>query len=277
MNMSYVDGFVLAVPEDRMADYQAMAEIAAKIWKKHGALSYRECVIDDDHIEGTRSFAETSGASKGEVTVFAYIRYESKAHRDAVNAKVMADPDLKCDPENMPFDCAKMSYGGFKTLVGGIERMTAIPDMNQSPSFTLNIERVLQAPRERVWRAWTDKEYIRQWLSPLGFHVRSYNGTIATGEAYREHMVGPEGQDSIFFGEFLELIPPEKLVFSHTWHNDTCGIPGIRTLCTVLLEAIDENTTRMTFTQSGISTADSRDSQNGGWGQCFDKLALMVD
>lgn len=116
--MSYVDGFVLAVPADRLDDYRAMAETAAQVWQKHGALSYRECVIDDDHIEGTRSFAETSGAKAGEVTVFAYIRYESKAHRDEVNAKVMADPDLKCDPENMPFDCAKMSYGGFKTIVG---------------------------------------------------------------------------------------------------------------------------------------------------------------
>lgn len=149
--------------------------------------------------------------------------------------------------------------------------------MNQQQDFTLRIERVLKASRERVWRAWTDKQQVMQWLSPQGFKVKEYRGSIATGQPYREHMVGPEGQDSVFSGEYLEMSPPEKLVFSHTWQNDTCGIPGIKTICTVLLEVIDGNSTKMTFTQSGISSADSRDSQNGGWGQCFDKLALLVN
>ena len=52
--------------------------------------------------------------------VLAYIVYKSRAHRDKVNAKVMKDPRINamCDPKNMPFDCKRMTFGGFQTLVG---------------------------------------------------------------------------------------------------------------------------------------------------------------
>ncbi len=52
----YVDGFVLPIPKDRVSEYEAIAEAAAKIWKEHGALEYRESIGDDLEVEGTRSF-----------------------------------------------------------------------------------------------------------------------------------------------------------------------------------------------------------------------------
>ena len=66
------------------------------------------------------SFPKLAGAKDGEVVVFAYIVYASREQRDAVNAKVMADPRISegCDPDNMPFDCKRMAYGGFQTIVG---------------------------------------------------------------------------------------------------------------------------------------------------------------
>lgn len=117
--MSYVDGFVLSVKKNKLETYKKMAKKAGKVWIEHGALSYRECAIDHDNIQGMRSFADTADAKKNEVVIFAYIEYKSRAHRDKVNAKVMKDKRMNemCDPNDMPFDCKRMSYGGFKTIV----------------------------------------------------------------------------------------------------------------------------------------------------------------
>lgn len=118
----YVDGFVLPVPKKNIPAYRKMAKLAAKIWIEHGALEYRECVGDDLAVKFGLPFPKLAGAKPGETVVFAWIAYKSRAHRDRVNAKVMKDPRLKCDEKdmkNMPFDCARMAYGGFKTLVAG--------------------------------------------------------------------------------------------------------------------------------------------------------------
>ena len=116
--MTYVDGFVLPVPENKIEKYRKIAKKAGKVWREHGALDYKECVIDDDSIHGMRSFAEAAGAKKGETVVLAYIVYKSRVHRDQVNKKVMADPRItEQGPDKMPFDCKRMAYGGFKTIV----------------------------------------------------------------------------------------------------------------------------------------------------------------
>lgn len=117
--MSYVDGFVLPVPKKNLAAYFRMARKAAKLWKEHGALEYRECVGDDLNVPMGMPFPKQLKLKPGETVVFAYITHKSRAHRDKVNAKVMKDPRIHamCDPKNMPFDCARMCYGGFKTMV----------------------------------------------------------------------------------------------------------------------------------------------------------------
>ncbi len=115
--MTYVDGFVLSVPTKNLAKYKKMATVAAKVWREHGALEYKECIGDDMNAKGMMPFPKMAAAKKGEVVVFAFIVYKSKAHRNAVNKKVMKDPRLKCDMKDMSFDYKKMAYGGFKTIV----------------------------------------------------------------------------------------------------------------------------------------------------------------
>jgi len=116
--MSYVDGFVLPVPTKNIPAYKRMAQKAAKIWKEYGALEYRECVGDDLNVKFGTPFPKMVKTKPGETIVFAYIVYKSKAHRDSVNKKVMADPRLASMGEKeMPFDCKRMLYGGFKTIV----------------------------------------------------------------------------------------------------------------------------------------------------------------
>ena len=86
---------------------------------EHGALSYRRCLGDEMVIPDMVSFPALAGAKDDETVVFAWIIHESREKRDETNARVMADPRMKdfCDPENMPFDCKRMAYGGFKTIV----------------------------------------------------------------------------------------------------------------------------------------------------------------
>lgn len=114
----YVDGFVIPMPKKSIPAYKKIAKKAGKIWLEYGALQYVECVGDDLAIAFGVPFSKLSKIKPNETVVFSWIVYKSKAHRNQVNKKVMADPRLaKMGPEMMPFDAKKMSYGGFKTLV----------------------------------------------------------------------------------------------------------------------------------------------------------------
>ena len=116
--MSYVDGFVLPVPKANIAAYRRMARAAGKVWREHGALAYVECVADDVQPGKLTSFPQSVKLKEDETVVFAWIVYKSRAHRDRVNAKVMADPrTARIMSKPMPFDGKRMFWGGFKRLL----------------------------------------------------------------------------------------------------------------------------------------------------------------
>ena len=117
----YVDGFAIAVPKKNLAAYKRMAEWGRKTWMKYGALQYFECVGDD--LKAKKGcgpgFLRGIRAKPGETVWFSFIIYKSKAHRDAVNAKVMKDPGMASMAGTMPFDMNRFLYGGFKAIVEG--------------------------------------------------------------------------------------------------------------------------------------------------------------
>lgn len=119
--MAYVDGFVLVVPKNKVSEYKKIAQTAGKVWKKYGALDYKECMIDDPKPEmASLTFPKMIKAKSNEVVFFSYIVYKSRTHRDQVNAKVMKDPvmnDEKYKDKPMPFDMKRFAYGGFEVLV----------------------------------------------------------------------------------------------------------------------------------------------------------------
>ena len=115
--MSYVDGFVLAVPKQNIDAYKAMARMAGEVWKEHGALGYVECIGDDVPYGELTSFPRAVKANEDEVVCFAWIIYRSREDRDAINAKVMADPRLKCSMTDMPFDGKRLIFGGFQAFL----------------------------------------------------------------------------------------------------------------------------------------------------------------
>ena len=116
--MAYVDGFLLTIPARKLAAYRRIAAKAGKVWKDHGALEYRECVGDDMKSKMGTPFPKVAKAKKGEVVVFSWVVYKSRAHRDKILPKIMQDKRLtSMSPKDVPFDMKRMSYGGFKVLV----------------------------------------------------------------------------------------------------------------------------------------------------------------
>lgn len=115
--MAYVDGFVLPVPRAKLAAYKKMARLGCKLWMEHGALDYHECLGDDVPYGKRTSFPRSVKLREDEVVVFAWITYPSRRARDSINKKVMADPRMKFDMANMPFDPKRMIFGGFKEIV----------------------------------------------------------------------------------------------------------------------------------------------------------------
>ncbi len=88
------------------------------MWRKHGALDYKECVGDDLKTKWGTPFSRMLKLKPGETVVFSYIVFKSRAHRDRVNARVMKDMAHMGAPKDMPFEMKRMVYGGFKALVG---------------------------------------------------------------------------------------------------------------------------------------------------------------
>lgn len=115
--MSYVDGFVIPVPKAKREAYRKVAEMAAPIFKEHGALKVVECWGDDVPEGKITSFPMAVKTTADETVVFSWIVWPSKAARDAGNAKVMADPRMQEPPDGMPFDGKRLIMAGFEVMV----------------------------------------------------------------------------------------------------------------------------------------------------------------
>jgi uncharacterized protein YbaA (DUF1428 family) len=123
--MSYIDGFVIPVPTDNKEAYRAMATMAAPIFKEHGATRIVECWGDDVPDGKVTDFKGAVKAQDGEVVVFSWVVWPSKAARDEGNKKIMADPRLKESIADTPFDGQRMIFGGFELLLDSDAEVSA--------------------------------------------------------------------------------------------------------------------------------------------------------
>ncbi|MFA5877173.1 MAG: DUF1428 domain-containing protein [Candidatus Paceibacterota bacterium] len=120
---NYVDGFVLIIPKKNVSAYKKMAAEGVQIWKKFGALDYKECMGQDlkpSKGNPVLSFTKMAKAKSTDTVWFSYIVFKDKKHRDAVNKKVMDYFSKKYADkkhEDMPFDMKRMAYGGFSVAV----------------------------------------------------------------------------------------------------------------------------------------------------------------
>lgn len=123
----YVDGYVLVVPKNKIAEYKKMAKEGADVWKKFGALDYYECIGEDlkpKSIDGPKpmTFIKMTKAKSNETVWFSFVTFKSKKHRDEVNKAVMKSMEEtygKNQEMSMPFDIKRMAYGGFQVEVEG--------------------------------------------------------------------------------------------------------------------------------------------------------------
>jgi len=113
----YTDGFVVPVPAGKRDAYREMAAKAAAVFKEYGAVRVVEAWGDDVPDGKVTDFRRAVKAEEGETVVYSWIEWPSKAVRDEAWAKVMADPRMQPDHENMPFDGKRMFWGGFAPLI----------------------------------------------------------------------------------------------------------------------------------------------------------------
>ena len=116
--MSYVDGFVVPVPKQKVEAYREWSRKSGELWKRYGAVEYVECVGDDVQPGKVTSFPQSVKLKDDEVVAFGWIVYKSKEDRDRINKQVMEDPLMKAaDPKTWPFDGQRMFFGGFKPII----------------------------------------------------------------------------------------------------------------------------------------------------------------
>jgi uncharacterized protein YndB with AHSA1/START domain len=139
---------------------------------------------------------------------------------------------------------------------------------------TLCIERLLAAPRELVFAAWTEPRHLRRWSAPHGFDIPLAEGDLRPGGGWRAAMRGPDGTEHRLVGTYREILPPERLVFTHAWIGED-GRPGPQTLVTVTFEAVGDSTL-MRFTQTGFDSRAARDGHGGGWTEAFERLEACL-
>jgi uncharacterized protein YbaA (DUF1428 family) len=165
--MTYVDGFVLAVPDANKEAYRKMASDASVVFRRHGALGFVECWGEDVPQGKTNCLNSAVMKKEGETVMFSWIIWPDRAARDAGNAAVMADPDLGGPGMEMPFDGMRMIYGGFEHLLGdalaapGLINATVMPvPSDKRKEYTAAAEKMadlfIEYGATSVVDAWSD-------------------------------------------------------------------------------------------------------------------------
>lgn len=133
----------------------------------------------------------------------------------------------------------------------------------------LTLTRIIAAPRALVFAAWTKPKHLSQWSAPHGFTIPVNEGVLKPGGKWRACMVAPDGTKLWLHGVYQKIVPDKLLSFTHTWEGEE-GAPV--TLVTVRLTDHPRGT-KLTFTQTGFSSRESREGHAGGWKECFERLA----
>jgi uncharacterized protein YndB with AHSA1/START domain len=165
-----------------------------------------------------------------------------------------------------------MIVASFSILVEG-EKMAAGTVVMEPADRVLVITRIFDAPRELVFKAWTDPEHLVRWMGPRGFKSTIVRNELRPGGQYRIHMAGPEGDDHWTQGVFREIVEPERLVMAGNWADAQGNPTSPENLLTLTFEVHEEKKTRLTLHQALFESVTARDAHRGGWNSSLDRLA----
>ncbi|GAA0363712.1 SRPBCC domain-containing protein [Microbispora corallina] len=146
-----------------------------------------------------------------------------------------------------------------------------------APDREYTITVVLDAPRETVFRAWTDPESFTQWFGPRGFTtpLPTTSLDVRPGGAWSAVLVSPDGAKAPLGGVYHEVAAPERLVFTTGDPDNTEGAPA--SVAAVTLDDLGDGRTEMRFHQAGYNTDEAHaEAAKAGWLQFFDRLAEHV-
>jgi len=140
--------------------------------------------------------------------------------------------------------------------------------MPQTENLSLQIKRLIKAPRDRVYAAWTDPVQLKQWFGPEKVQTRDLIADARVGGKFRWDLTNPEGEKMTCLGEYRELLPGKKIVFTwdgdEDWENHTSVV-------TVELSDRDGGT-ELRLTHEKLPNEESRNGHTGGWNSALDKL-----
>lgn len=159
-----------------------------------------------------------------------------------------------------------------------------MPNAQTAPDMT--ITRIFDAPRELVWKAWSDPEHLRRWWGPEHFTAPTCKVDFRVGGTYHFCMRSPEGQDFWSTGQYQEITPIERIVFTDSFADEFGNVVAptyygmgddfpSELVVTVTFEAL-AGKTRMTMHHAGIPAGEHREAAQLGWNQSFDKLAASL-
>jgi uncharacterized protein YbaA (DUF1428 family)/uncharacterized protein YndB with AHSA1/START domain len=212
--MSYVNGFLTAVPTEKKDAFRKHSEHFGTMLHEFGALRVVDC-WGDDVPHGRLTDMYMAVQAKVEETVcFSWIEWPSKEIHDAGMAKVMSDPRLQPEAIQAPFDGKRMIYGGFETVSDTRE---SIHRTGASQDYELSITRLIAVAREKLYRCWTEPELLKQWFCPKPWMTTFAEMDVRTGGWSQIRMQGPNGETSDTAGMYLEVVPNERLVFTDAY------------------------------------------------------------
>ena len=157
---------------------------------------------------------------------------------------------------------------------------TAPSDIPHDPTRDLVLDRIVKAPRAKLWQGWTDPKLIKQWFAPLPWKITEVAIDARAGGAFSFTMESPEGQSFPNSGLLLEVVPGEKIVFTDTL---TAGYrPAARPFFTAVVTMSDApGGTRYTAVAIHKDEADCKTHADmgfhTGWGQCLDQLVALAN
>jgi uncharacterized protein YndB with AHSA1/START domain len=139
-----------------------------------------------------------------------------------------------------------------------------------SDKVSLEIKRFINVPRDRVYAAWTDPAQLKEWWGPESVRTRNLVADARVGGKYRWDLTDPEGEEMTVFGEYRELVPGKKIVFSWKWDDDE-NWEEHNSVVTVELSDRDGGT-EVRLVHEKLPSEESRDRHNEGWNSVLNRL-----